>query len=58
MVDEMFDRAYQAARAEMNAGIDRKLAQLARTIGDGFKTLHRIEWSAPWDQRNKGPQAH
>jgi hypothetical protein len=58
MVDDMFDRAYQEARTAMNGGIDRSLTQLARTVADGLKALHRIEWSAPWDQRNNGRQVH
>jgi len=56
MVDEIFDRTYQSGRAQLNAGIDRALASLARTLGDSFKVLHRIEWSAPWQQEAKRPQ--
>jgi hypothetical protein len=58
VVDEMFDRAYSEARAELNAGIQRALAQLARTVGDGLQALHRFEWSAPWSPTRKGPQVH
>ena len=48
MQDEIFDRTYQSGRAELNAGLDRLFAGLARTLGDSFKVLHRIEWGAPW----------
>lgn len=48
MRDELFDRDYQSGRAELNAGIDRALANLGRTLGDSMKLLHHIEWSAPW----------
>jgi hypothetical protein len=58
MIDDMFDRSYRDARAELNAGIDRSLTQLARTVGDGLKALHRIEWSAPWHPQGKRPQVH
>jgi len=53
MVDEIFDRTYQSGRAQMNAGIDRAFAKLARTLGDSFKALHRIEWDAPWQREAK-----
>ena len=55
MNDEIFDRTYQAGRAELNAGIDRAIAGLSRSIGKSLATLHRIEWSAPW--KRPGTQA-
>ena len=58
MVDEMFDRAYQSGRAELNASIDGSFGQLSRTVGDGLRALHRLDWSAPWNQPAKGPQRH
>jgi hypothetical protein len=58
MVDEMLDRAYQQGRAELNAGIARSIAQLTSTLGASFKALHRIEWSAPWNQVGKTHQPH
>lgn len=57
MIDEMFDRDYQHGRAELNAGIDRALVHAGRFLGDTLKTLHRIEWSAPWDQPGKTRQS-
>lgn len=48
MVDEIFDRTYQAGRADLNAGIGRGLARLGGTIAKSLAVLHRIEWSAPW----------
>jgi hypothetical protein len=53
MQDEIFDRQYQAGRAEFNAGIDRALAAIGQTIGDSLKALHRIEWDAPWAAKPK-----
>ena len=53
MMDEIFDRNYQAGRAELNAGIDRGLARIGDTLGKSLETLHRIEWSAPW---HRGPK--
>lgn len=53
MIDEIFDRTYQSGRASLNDGIDRGLSHLARTLGDSFRVLHRIEWSAPWQREAK-----
>ncbi len=53
MRDELFDRDYQAGRAELNAGIDRAIAGIGRSLGDSLKLLHHIEWSAPWQVKNK-----
>ena len=58
MVDEMFDRDYQHGRAELNAGIDRAVANVARTLGDSLKALHRIEWRRPGTQAGKSRQYH
>ena len=44
----MFDRGYQAAREEFNAGIANALGGVGQTIGESLRVLHRIEWSAPW----------
>ena len=48
MVDEIFDRGYQAARTELNASLSQAFSQLGHTIGDGLKALHQLEWAAPW----------
>jgi len=48
MMDEIFDRNYQAGRADLNAGIDRAAHRIGATIGKSLEVLHRIEWSAPW----------
>ena len=53
MMDEIFDRNYQAGRAELNAGIDRALARLAKAVGDTFRSIHRVQFSAPWNQRRR-----
>ncbi len=55
MQDEIFDRTYQSGRAELNAGLDRAFASIGRTLGDSFKALHHIEWSAPWQREAKRP---
>ena len=52
MNDEIFDRTYQAGRADFNASMDRADAAigngLRNEIGKSLAMLHRLEWSAPW----------
>jgi hypothetical protein len=50
MIDEIFDRAYRDNRAELNASLANAITGIGRALGDSFKVLHRIEWSAPWQQ--------
>ena len=57
MVDEIFDRAYRESRGELNASLGAALAALGRLIGESFSVLHRIEWSAPWEQKSKRARA-
>ncbi len=53
MMDEIFDRNYQAGRAELNAGLDRGFASLGRAFANSFAALHRIQWNAPWVPQSK-----
>ena len=48
MIDEIFDRQYQAGRAELNAGIDRAVAHVGRSILTTFEALQRVQFAAPW----------
>ena len=48
MVDEIFDRHYQAGRDELNAAIASGFGSLGRAIGNAFKVLNKIEYQAPW----------
>lgn len=56
MVDEIYDRNYQAGRAELNAGIDRAVHRIGSTLGKSLAVLHRIEWGAPWNRDPKTTQ--
>ena len=53
MMDENFDRHYQAGRAELNAALANAFGGIAQTLGDSLRVLHRMEWSAPWAPRKK-----
>jgi hypothetical protein len=48
MIDEAYDRAYQAGREELHAGVDKLVRKTLRCAVVAFKVLHRIEWAAPW----------
>ena len=48
MVDEIFDRHYQAGRNELNAAVIDLFGRLSTAVGNSFKVLNRIEYSAPW----------
>jgi hypothetical protein len=51
MIDEIFDRQYQAGRNELNAGLDRAFATIGREVGKSLAAVHRFEWSAPWARK-------
>jgi hypothetical protein len=55
MIDQMFDRDYQHARATLNKQIGAGLNRLARTIADSLRALHRLEWHAPWAANARAP---
>jgi hypothetical protein len=58
MVDEIYDRHYQANRAELNAALVSAAARFGRAIGNAFEVLNRIEYSAPWASRDKRAQCN
>ena len=48
MIDEIYDRHYQSARADINAALIAGLVRLGRAVGNAFAVLNRIEYSEPW----------
>jgi hypothetical protein len=53
MIDEIFDRNYQAARTELNATLASGFRKVAGSIANAFEVLNRIEYSAPWLERKR-----
>ena len=53
MMDEFFDRQYQAGRAGLNADLERGFRRLGSAIGNAFAVLHRVQFAAPWAPRSK-----
>ena len=56
MMDEIFDRTYQAGRADLNAGLDRGFRRIGNTVGKTFEAFHRIQWNAPWASKSRDAQ--
>jgi hypothetical protein len=56
MVDENFDRTYQAGRAELNASLERAFGRIGGAIGNSLQVLHDIQWNAPWNSTSKRSQ--
>jgi hypothetical protein len=54
MRDEIYDRDYQAGRAELHAGIDRAVLAIGRGIAATFNALHDIQFAAPWKTSEAG----
>jgi hypothetical protein len=48
MIDENFDRTYQAGRADLHADIGRGLDRVAKGIGTTFRAIHAITFASPW----------
>lgn len=51
MIDQLYDRSYQSARAEMNIEMAKQIRLLFLSVGAAFRALNRIEYAAPWIQR-------
>jgi hypothetical protein len=54
MRDQIYDRDYQAGRAELHAGIDRAILRAGRAIGATFDAIHAIQFAAPWRHPARG----
>ena len=53
MIDETYDRHYQAGRGDLNAALSRAFGRLGSAIGNAFQVLNRIEYESPWSARAK-----
>ena len=48
MIDEIYDRGYQAGRAELHDGIDALIRKVGGAVTPALRAIHRLEWDAPW----------
>ena len=49
MMDEIFDRGYQAGRAELHNGIDALARKVRDAVAPALSAIHHFEWDAPWN---------
>ena len=56
MVDEIYDRGYQAGRAELHDGIDALVRKVRNAFAPALSAIYHFEWDAPWNVNN-GPKA-
>lgn len=48
MIDEIYDRGYQAGRDELHDGIDALVRKVRGALTPALSAIHRFEWDAPW----------
>jgi hypothetical protein len=53
MIDEMFDRAYQKGRADLNSSLAIAFRRVGTAVSNAFEVLNRIEYDAPWLRRTR-----
>jgi hypothetical protein len=53
MVDEIYDRDYQASRNALNLSLVDSVGTLAHAISNAFEVLVKIEYQAPWAAKAK-----
>lgn len=53
MIDDLFDRDYQAGRHALNGEIANAAARFASAFANAFTVLNRIEYSAPWSSKQR-----
>ncbi|MGN6155537.1 MAG: hypothetical protein ACTHN4_07365 [Sphingomicrobium sp.] len=53
MIDEIFDRTYQAGRSELNAGLGLVFREIGNAASNAFHVLNRIEYDSPWLARRR-----
>ena len=59
MIDEIYDRQYQAGREQLHDGIDRAIARLRNSLGTTFRALRDVQFDAPWiTARSRQGEAH
>ena len=50
MVDQNYDRDYQAGREALNHGIDDAVKAIASFLATTGRAIHKFEFDAPWNQ--------
>ena len=58
MIDEIFDRHYQAGRQELNSALLNGINRFGRSVLNAFTVLNRIEYSEPWAAKPRRARSH
>jgi hypothetical protein len=58
MIDEIYDRNFQARRAELNRAVADGFTRLGHAVSNAFEVLNRIEYSAPWAAKAGKARTH
>ena len=58
MMDEIYDRDFQAHRADLTHAVGYVLGRFAGAVGNAFSVLNRIEYSAPWASKPRKARCH
>jgi len=53
MMDEIFDRNYQAGRSQLNGSLASTVAAFGHAVKEAFEVLVRIEYQSPWTAKSK-----
>jgi hypothetical protein len=53
MVDEIFDRHYQAGRNELNKSLAGAFGRLGHAVSNAFEVLVKIEYQSPWTVKSR-----
>jgi hypothetical protein len=58
MVDQIYDRGYQAARSHLNGSLTAALSRAGKAAFNAFAVLNRIEYGAPWLAEQRPARNH
>jgi hypothetical protein len=58
MVDEIYDRQYQASRKELHASIADAFGRFGHAVSDAFEVLVKIEYQSPWATKARRVRSH
>jgi hypothetical protein len=58
MIDEIYDRQYQAGRQQLNASVVDGITNFGRAVLNAFTVLNRIEYQSPWTAQSRRARSH
>ena len=58
MIDEIYDRQYQAGRQQLNEVALEGIARFGRAVLNAFTVLNRIEYQSPWTVKPRRVRSH